>query len=222
MNPIPSTASEPPADLFNLAVYRKANSQLPPLQPGEKRVVFIGDSIIDFWDFNRDFPGEGWINRGIAGQRTVEILGRFCNDALALHPQVIFVIAGTNDLATDGTVDVIIANLREMVRLSVQQGIRIIVSSLLPVSDYHKEKEAKFERTKTRPPKLILATNQAIAAMAVQEGAVYLDLHHCLEDSAGFLHADFGDDGLHPNEAGYKAITSRVLYSIRNSMSSSL
>lgn len=181
-------------------------------------VVFIGDSIVQNWDLARFFPGKAWINRGIGGEQTVEILARFQRDALVVRPETVFLLAGTNDIAKGGTVWQVVDNLRRMVRMGVAQGCQMIVSSVLPVSDYHKEKEARFERTAERPPEIIRAINREAARMAKEEGAIFLDLHAVIADASGQMPADFAPDGLHPNAAGY-AVLSPV---VQNAITSGL
>ncbi len=201
-------------DPANKTRYHEANVQLPPPGKDEKRVVFIGDSITDNWKLDTFFPGEGFINRGIGGQNTAQIFARFPDDALALQPKVIWLLAGTNDLAGGVPSEAIVANIRAMVRLSHERHIKIIVCSLLPTSDYHQDKSPRFARTAKRPLDKIIAINQELAAMCQQEMAIYLDLFSHVVDTSGRMTADYSEDGLHPNKKGYTVLAPTVLAAI--------
>ena len=192
------------SDRDNLARYAEQNRLLTPAASGTQRVVFLGDSITDGWRLNQYFPGEPYVNRGIGGQITSQMLGRMQADVLALAPKAVVILAGTNDLARGITNEAIQNNLSMIADLAVAHGIRPVFSSILPVSDHHKEANPNFERTPGRPPFRILELNQWIRAMCRRRGFVYLDYFAATADSAGFLRADLADDGLHPNTEGYR------------------
>ena len=201
------------ADWPNLGRYREANLELPPPAPDKPRVVFLGDSITDNWNnpgYGGFFPGKGYINRGIGGQTTPQMLLRFRADVLALKPAAIVLLAGTNDIAGNTgavTLEVVEDNIATMSELAKGHGARMILASVMPVSDYGKDATGtQVNRTKQRPPEKIIALNAWLKEYAQREGLVYLDYATPLSDEQGFLKADLADDGLHPNAKGYALI----------------
>ena len=200
-------------DWPNLGRYREANMELPPPAPNQPRVVFLGDSITDNWNnpgFGGFFPGKPYINRGISGQTTPQMLLRFRADVLALKPAVVVLLAGTNDIAGNTgpmTLEMIGDNVAMMCELARASGVRVVLSSVMPVSDYAKDASgAAVNRTRQRPPEKIAALNAWLKDYAQREGHVYLDYVTPLADEKGFLKADLADDGLHPNAKGYAVI----------------
>lgn len=195
-------------DWPNLGRYREANAKLTPPAKDENRVVFMGDSITDVWKLSEYFPNQPYINRGISGQTTPQMLLRFRPDVIALHPKVVVILAGTNDLSGNTgptTPEAIEANLVSMVELARANNIKVVMASILPVSDYNKDKTGKpIIRTGTRPPAQILALNQWIKNYATENGLVYLDYFSATADDKGFLKEDLAGDGLHPNAKGYE------------------
>jgi lysophospholipase L1-like esterase len=191
-------------DRDNLARYAEANQKLPPPQPGKRRIVFLGDSITDFWRLNEYFPDSDFINRGISGQISGEMLGRFKADVVDLKPEAVLILAGTNDLARAVNIVAIENNLSMIADLADRHGIKLILASVLPVSDYHKDQNPSWERTRDRSPALILALNAWMKNLSVQRGYVYCDYFSAMVDNAGQLTADLADDGLHPNSKGYR------------------
>ena len=196
-----------------LARYREANAKLAPPAKGERRVVFMGDSITDSWDdprFGGFFPGRPYVNRGISGQRTPQMLLRFRPDVIALTPQVVVILAGTNDIAsaTEPTMlETIQDNLTSMAELARAHRIRVVLASLLPISDYEKDREGKqIVRTRQRPPEQIRALNDWMRRYAAENGLTYLDYYSATADDRGFLKDEFSEDGLHPNAKGYAAM----------------
>src|ERR1700736_1709904 len=128
-------------DWPNLARYRAANASVQAPQPGEDRVVFMGDSITDNWGrkYGRFFPGKPYINRGIGGQTTPQMLIRFRPDVIALKPKVVVILAGTNDIAGNtgpSTLEAIEDNLTSMAELAKLKGILVVLASVMPVCDY--------------------------------------------------------------------------------------
>jgi lysophospholipase L1-like esterase len=193
-----------------LSRYAEANAALVPRRPGETRVVFFGDSITDNWSrdgFGGFFPGKPYVNRGISGQTTSQMLLRFRADVIALRPVVVVILAGTNDVAGNTgpvALDVIEQNLASMAELAKAHGIRIVLASLLPVSDDKRDKSgAPLVRTAARPPASLHALNAWMADYARRNGHVYLDYLTPMADEKGALKAALTDDGLHPNAAGY-------------------
>ena len=199
-------------DRDNLNRYAEANRLLPA--PTPKRVLFYGDSITDFWRLNEYFPGEDYVNRGISGQVTSEMLGRFKADVLDLKPAAIVILAGTNDLSRGTPVATIAGNLTMMAELAQAHKIRVILASVLPVNDYNKATNPQFERTRFRPPALIRQLNDWLKNYCVTNGFTYLDYYSEMLDRGAFLKAELADDGLHPNAAGYRAMAPLVTAAI--------
>jgi lysophospholipase L1-like esterase len=195
-------------DWPNLGRYRDANSKVAPPAKGEDRVVFIGDSITDSWKLNEYFPGKPYINRGISGQTTPQMLIRFRPDVIALRPKVVVIFVGTNDIAGNTgpmSVETIQDNLHSMAELARANGIRVVMASILPVSDYNKNNQGvPIVRTTARPPEKILAINRWVRKYADDNNLVYLDYFSAMVDSKGFLKEELARDGLHPNQKGYE------------------
>ncbi len=151
----------------------------------------------------RSFPGKPYVNRGISGQTTPQMLVRFRQDVLALAPRVVVILAGTNDIAGNTgplTLEETEANLASMVELARAHGVRVVLASLLPVHDYTPMAQLSFP---LRPPAKIAALNQWLAAYAAANGAVYLDYASAMTDARGLLRRELAVDGLHPNGDGY-------------------
>jgi lysophospholipase L1-like esterase len=197
-------------DWPNLARYRDANSKLAAPAPAEERVVFMGDSITDLWAearFGGFFPGKPYVDRGISGQTTPQMLSRFRPDVLALRPKAVVILAGTNDLAGNTgpmTLEEIEGNLQSMAELAKANGIRVVMASVTPVSDYgHSPDGTAPNMTTRRPPAKILELNAWIKKYTVEHHEVYLDYFSAMVDAQGFLQKELSADGLHPNLAGY-------------------
>ena len=191
-------------DFGQLARYREANAALGPPSAKENRVVFVGDSITDYWKLADYFPGKAYINRGVDGQTTPEMLVRFRQDVIDLHPKVLLVLAGTNDLAgVTGPArnEDIEANYASMAELARVHHIHVVFASLLPAHNYTQEAKESFA---LRPRERILSLNAWLKDYCAKNGLVYLDYFAALVDERGMLRRDLSDDGLHPNEAGYK------------------
>jgi len=189
-------------DWPNLQRYRQANDSLRAPAANERRVVFMGNSITDSWAkfFPQMFPGKPYVGRGISGQTTPQMLVRFRQDVIALKPAVVVILAGTNDIAGNtgpSTLEMIEDNLMSMTELARANGIRVVLSSVLPVFDY------PWKRGLEPAPKIV-ALNAWIKSYAARVGAVYLDYHSAMADERQGLRADLTTDGVHPNEAGYR------------------
>jgi lysophospholipase L1-like esterase len=192
-------------DWANLNRYREANTTLPPPDSGQDRVVFMGDSITDGWGrgHGQFFPGKPYVNRGISGQTTPQMLIRFRPDVIALHPSVVVILAGTNDIALNTgpeTLSEIEGNLQSMAELALTSGIRVVLASVTPVCDYI------HLQTNRRPPAQIIALNQWIRAFCAKHGFQYLDYYSAMLDEHGALKPTLTYDGLHPNDAGYEVM----------------
>jgi len=193
-----------PADRDNLRRYSKANQELPPPAAGKPRVVFYGDSITDGWRIQEYFPGQDYVNRGISGQVTGEMLGRFKADVLDLKPAAVLILAGTNDIARGTELTTIQNNLAMMADLATLHKIKPIFASILPVSDYHKGKNPSYEMTKRRPPDQIRSMNQWLKSFCQNRAFTYVNYFDALADGGALLKMEAADDGLHPNALGYR------------------
>ncbi|MDX6304286.1 MAG: hypothetical protein QOI77_1255 [Blastocatellia bacterium] len=193
-----------------LARYHEANSKTAVPSSNEARVVFMGDSITDSWqspNYGGFFPGKPYVDRGIGGQTTPQMLIRFRPDVIALQPKVVVILAGTNDIAGNTgpmTLPAIEDNLISMFDLAHANGIRVVFASLLPISDYEKAKDGQpIIRSTQRPPEQIMALNAWMKTYAAAHGSIYLDYFLAMADDKGFLKEELTEDGLHPNRKGY-------------------
>jgi lysophospholipase L1-like esterase len=205
-------------DFGQLARYREANAALAAPAAGENRVVFLGDSITDYWKLQDYFPGKPYINRGIDGQTTPEMLVRFRQDVIDLHPAVVVVLAGTNDIAgvTGRTSNKDIeSNYASMAELARTHHIRMVFASILPVHNYTHDAEESFA---LRPSARILALNKWLKNYCAENRFVYLDYFSALVDERGMLKRALADDGLHPTDAGYKIMASLAEKSIQKAL----
>jgi lysophospholipase L1-like esterase len=193
-----------------LARYRDDNAKVAAPRSKEERVVFMGDSITDSWDdpkYGGFFTGKPYLNRGISGQTTPQMLIRFRPDVIALQPSVVVILAGTNDIAGNTgptTLQAIEDNLTSMAELARLYHIRLVLASLLPVSDYEKSADGQPRiQTIRRPPAQIIALNEWMKSYAAKNKLTYLDYYSAMVDVKGFLKDELSNDGLHPNEKGY-------------------
>jgi lysophospholipase L1-like esterase len=194
-------------DFAELTHYRAANARLPPPAAGESRVVFFGDSITEAWPLERDFPGKPYVNRGISGQTTSQLLLRLHKDAIDLGARAVVILAGTNDIAGNtGTISVeeIEENFEAMAELARPHGVRVIFSSILPVHNYTPGSDLNFD---LRPPEKIVAVNRWLESYSRANGLVYLDYFSAMVDEHGLMRRELADQGLHPNAAGYEVMT---------------
>jgi acyl-CoA thioesterase I len=193
-------------DFGELARYRDADAALGPTAAREHRVVFLGDSITDYWKLAEYFPGKPYLNRGVDGQTTSQMLVRFRQDVINLHPKVLVVLAGTNDVAGvtgHSRNQDIEANYASMAELARLHHIRVVFASLLPVNNYTDDAKESFA---LRPRERILALNAWLKDYCAKNGLVYLDYFSAMVDDKGMLKRELSDEGLHPNAAGYKVM----------------
>jgi lysophospholipase L1-like esterase len=189
-------------DWANLAKYRDANATVVPPAKGENRVVFMGNSITEGWQqyFPTMFAGKPYINRGISGQTTPQMLVRFRPDVVALKPKVVVILAGTNDIAGNtgpSTLEMIEDNIASMADIARANGIKVVLSSVLPVFDYP-------WKPGLEPAPKIIALNKWLKDYAAKHGAIYLDYHSPMADARGGMRDGLASDGVHPNETGYR------------------
>ena len=189
-------------DWASLNRYRAANAALGAPAAGERRVVFYGNSITDAWaaHFPVMFPGKPYVGRGISGQTTPQMLIRFRQDVVALKPAVVVILAGTNDIAGNtgpATQAMIADNLMGMVEIAQANGIRVVLSSVLPVSDYP-------WKPGLEPGPKIVALNAWMREYAATHNVTYLDYHSAMVNAKLGLDPDLAADGVHPTEKGYR------------------
>ncbi|MDI1256017.1 MAG: SGNH/GDSL hydrolase family protein [Flavobacterium sp.] len=188
-------------DWQNLGRYKDENKQLAPPAKDEKRVVFMGNSITEGWlkempDF---FAGKPYIDRGISGQTTPQMLLRFRADVIALKPAVVVILGGTNDIAGNtgpSTLEMILDNIASMAELARENKIKVVLCSVVPAYDY-------WWKTGVEPAEKIVALNKMIKAYAEKNHFVYIDYHTPMKDEKNGLKKEYGEDGVHPNKTGY-------------------
>jgi lysophospholipase L1-like esterase len=206
-------------DFGQLARYREANAALKPPAPGEYRVVFFGDSITDIWHLDEYFPGKPYINRGIGGQTTPQMLVRFRQDVIALQPKVVVILAGTNDIAGNSgpmRLEDIEADYASLAELARAHDVKVIYASVLPVHNYTEKSKDFFAQ---RSPEKILELNLWLKNyVAGHADCIYLDYFSAMVDDKGLMKKDLADDGLHPNAAGFKLMAPLAEAAIENSL----
>lgn len=191
-----------------LARYRADNDRLGPPAAGEQRVVFYGNSITEAWapHFDAMFRGQPYVGRGISGQTTPQLLVRFRQDVISLDPAVVVILAGTNDIAGNtgpSTPRMIKDNLESMVELARANGIRVVLCSVLPAYDYP-------WRPGLEPARKIVRLNDWVREYAAAHDIAYVDYHTPMADARQGLRSDLSEDGVHPNEAGYRVMAPLV------------
>ncbi len=191
-------------DWPNLNRYQNENATLKPVEAGQKRIVFMGDSITEFWStVNPEyFSGKPYINRGISGQTTPQMLLRFRADVIALHPAAVVILAGVNDIAGNTgpmTIEMVRDNIFSMIELAKANHIKIILCSVLPAYDFP-------WKPNQEPIGKIKALNQILQNYAVANDIVYLDYYSAMVDERKGLKANYSNDGVHPNKTGYQVM----------------
>jgi lysophospholipase L1-like esterase len=196
-------------DWPDLTRYREANRTLAAPAAGEARVVFMGDSITDGWQqprYGGFFPGKPYVDRGISGQTTPQMLLRFRRDVVDLQPKAVVILAGTNDIAGNTGVmtnEEIQGNLASMSELAHAHKIKVVMSSVTPVSEYHVANPRVAPQTTARPMDRIKALNEWMKSYAAEHGDVYLDYFTAMIDDKGLMRTELTEDDLHPNAKGY-------------------
>jgi lysophospholipase L1-like esterase len=225
-------------DWNQLGRYHQANQQLKQQPAPANRVVFMGDSITDFWNLADSFPGKPYVNRGISGQTTPQMLVRMYPDVIDLKPAAMVVLAGINDVSRNtgpSTAEMIENNIMAMTELAQHHGIKVILCSVLPVSDYPylKAQNApaantppgpgtggppRIKMTEGHPPADILKLNAWMKDYATKVNAVYADYFGAFVDDKGWLKDGYSADGLHPNAEGYKIMTGVLTGAIQKAL----
>jgi acyl-CoA thioesterase I len=203
------------SDWPNLAKYRDANLSLPSAAVGESRVVFMGDSITEGWGQHgvpapagraEFFPGQPYVNRGISGQTTPQMLVRFHQDVVDLKPKVVVILAGINDIAENTgktTLEAIEDNFASMTEIARSNGIRVVLCSTMPASDFP-------WRPGLAPAPKVKVLNAWLKDYAAKNGLVYVDYYSPMVNSEGGMKTELSPDGVHPNKAGYEIMAPLV------------
>ena len=228
--PPPPVTTPPPAKTYqqqaeerlhndwpNLARYREENSKVTPSAPNENRVVFMGDSITEGWGKGPQFfSGKPYLNRGISGQTTPQMLIRFRPDVIALKPKVVVLLAGINDIAANTgpmTLSMTEDNIQSMAELARASGIHVVLASVLPARDFP-------WRPGMEPAGKVIKLNTWIKNYAAQNGFTYLDYFTPMVDDKQGLKTELTRDGVHPNPAGYAIMTPLAEQAIQKALSS--
>jgi lysophospholipase L1-like esterase len=203
-------------DWNQLGRYHADNLRLQALPGDPNRVVFMGDSITDGWKLAEFFPGKPYVNRGISGQTTQQMLVRMWPDVIRLKPAALIILAGTNDISRNTgpvTLQMITDDFQAMAELAKAHGIKVILCSVMPVSDY-----TPRPQTVRRPPADILKLNAWLKEYAVKNGLGFADYYAATVDDQGFLKNGFSGDGLHPNAKGYALVAPVAEAAIRKAL----
>ena len=191
-------------DWANLEQFRADNAKIGLANANEDRVVFMGNSITIGWlnTVPEFFNNKPYINRGISGQTTPQMLLRFRQDVIALQPKVVVILAGTNDIAGNtgpSTLEMIADNIKSMSELAVAHGIKVVISSVLPAYDYP-------WKPGLEPSQKIVALNKMLKEFAAQNGHVYLDYFSVMVDERDGLPKKYAHDEVHPTKLGYEVM----------------
>jgi lysophospholipase L1-like esterase len=229
-------------DWNQIGRYHRSDQDLKNGRPVSGRVVFMGDSITDSWQLDQYFPGQPYVNRGISGQTTAQMLVRMYPDVIDLKPAAIVILAGTNDIAQNtgpATAEMIEENIMAMTELAQHHGIKVLLCSITPVSDYAflaaqngrgsqpaaapgggggRGPATPPRMTVGRPPADIVRLNEWIKAYAVHANAVYVDYFSAMVDAKGWMKEGIANDGLHPNAEGYKIMAPIVSAAIQQAI----
>ena len=198
-------------------LYAPANAALPAPARNEQRVVFIGDSITDMWDLARYFPGKPYVNRGIGSQVTAQMLVRFQQDAVALKPRVVVILGGVNDVSGFLQIeseDGIVANIEAMADIADRHGIRVVLSSILPVTNTPSADYVIRERK----PDMLRRINARLQALAKARGYAFANYYPALAGADGLMDQSLTTDGVHPLPAGYIRMTPIIQAAIEQAL----
>jgi lysophospholipase L1-like esterase len=200
-------------DWPNLDKYKNANLVLENPEQGDNRIVFMGDSITEFWGTINPafFEGRPYVNRGISGQTSPQMLLRFRDDVIALKPAVVVILAGVNDIAGNkgpATLEEITDTIFSMIELANENHIKVILCSVLPASDFP-------WRPNHEPATKIVALNTLLRDYSNANAIPFVDYHTAMTDDEGGLAVAYSNDGVHPNKEGYQVMATLLQYSIQ-------
>tara|TARA_R110002153_G_C13246219_1_gene491204 strand:+ start:660 stop:1346 length:687 start_codon:yes stop_codon:yes gene_type:complete len=203
-------------DWPNLEHFSEDNKKVGMPAPNENRVVFMGNSITIGWLNKRPefFEGKPYINRGISGQTTPQMLLRFRQDVIDLNPKVVVILAGTNDIAGNtgpSTPKMILDNIKSMAELARANGIKVIIASVLPAFDYP-------WKPGLNPNEKIPALNKLLKEYTEANGHIYLDYYTAMADDRNGLPKKYADDEVHPTAAGYAVMEPLVEAAINKAL----
>ena len=192
-------------DWAQLDYYKKLNSEIDLPSRNENRIVFMGNSITEGWGqlYPEYFSKKSFINRGISGQTTPQMLIRFRPDVIDLKPVIVIILAGINDIAGNtgpSTVKMICDTIISMAELAKINGIKVILSSVLPAGGYPWD-------SRIDPSKKIIAVNKIINDYSKNNNMLYLDYYSSMVYDNDSLNPDYTYDGVHPNKSGYKIMS---------------
>ena len=209
-------ASSQDKDWANLAKYAGDNKKLGAPAPGEKRVVFMGNSITEGWKImdSAFFAGRPYIDRGISGQTTPQMLIRFRPDVIELKPAAVVILAGINDIAENTgpiTLEAIFGNIVSMVQLAKANNIKVVMCSVLPANRFP-------WRPSILPAQKVIALNKMLLNYALQNKIVYVDYYSVMVDDQQGLPKKYAEDGIHPTLEGYKVMEGLVEEGIKKAM----
>lgn len=205
-------------DWANTERFKKENALIEAPKNGENRIVFMGNSITESWKSFRPafFQNKSFINRGIGGQTSPQMLVRFRPDVIDLKPKLVVILAGVNDIAGNTgptTLEMIMDNIISMAELAKANDIKVILSSVLPAFDFS-------WRPELEPSEKIISLNKKIKDYAVNNNLIYLDYFSAMVDDRNGLKDEYTYDGVHPNEEGYKVMEPLVLEAIKKAQAS--
>lgn len=200
-------------DWANLKRYAMANKNLLPQAAGENRIVFMGNSITEFWQYidSSFFANKSFINRGISGQTTPQILLRFRQDVINLKPAVVVILAGINDIAENTgpiALEDVLGNIVSMAQLAKENNIKVILSSVLPAYDFP-------WHLGLQPAEKVIKLNSMIKLYCQESNIVYVDYYSAMVDDRKGLDKKYTDDGVHPTLAGYKVMDSLIVEALK-------
>jgi lysophospholipase L1-like esterase len=203
-------------DWAQLCRYRADNAALR--HASGPRVVFMGDSITEFWKpAHPEFFGENYLSRGIAGQTTAQMLVRFRQDVIALKPAVVHILGGTNDIGGNGgptTLEAIKNNIASMVDLATANDIRVVLGSVLPAGEF------PWRPSIQEPAQHIVELNEWLRRFARERNLFYVDYHEPLADERDAMKQTFSNDGVHPNRDGYSVMEPLARHAIEQALAS--
>jgi len=191
--------------------YAEENIKLGSPSTESPRVVFLGDSITAGWRLNEYFPDRDCVNRGIGGQTTGQMLGRFIADVVNLKPTAVHILAGTNDIARGVPLQTIQQNFQMMADLADYHKIKLVIGAVLPVHDFNKGENPAWEQTKRRPIRTIRALNEYLEKLCEQRRHMFVNYYGHMLDADGALRKELARDGLHPNADGYRVMAPLAL-----------